>query len=148
MYIQKQMFMLRVFGMQAKLHIVVTSKGLNMYTLNDKSLCQHWNPCSLSTQKCTQKYNVLFDWVEILIIKDLDTVYLQYISSIIDLHLWKLGSKNRIFMIMYPFGILILSDTTCQYKKKNLIDKASMNLNNKKKMNFKSTQNEFIDLVH
>lgn len=70
------------------------------------------------TQKCTQKYNVLFDWVEILIIKDLDTVYLQYISSIIDLHLWKLGSKNRIFMSMYPFGILILSDTTCQYKKK------------------------------
>lgn len=51
-------------------------------------------------------------------------------------------------MSIYPCGILILSDTTCQYKKKNLIDKASMNLNNKKKMNFKSTQNEFIDLVH
>ena len=33
--------MLRVFGMQAKLHIVVTGKVLNMYTLNDKSLCQH-----------------------------------------------------------------------------------------------------------
>ena len=73
-----------------------------------------------------------FDWVEILIIRDLNTVYLQYISSIFK---FKVEKQNFYeYVSLQDFNICQILPVNI--KKKNLRDKASMNLNNKKKNEF------------